>query len=178
MALIVEDGTGLVGAESYVSDTDASTYLTSIGNPGDPEWTAASVGEREIALRQATQYLNSIRRDQWRGTRKTKLQALAWPRAFAVDDDNFPIADDAVPLALERATAEAAWRFIKNSGVLIPDYAGTGDIKRRRSKVGSLEDEVEFLAGSTPGDQQVFPVIELLIAGLVDGSAQGTSERG
>ena len=37
MALIVEDGTGLANAESYVSVADATTYHTNYGNTA---WTA------------------------------------------------------------------------------------------------------------------------------------------
>jgi hypothetical protein len=74
MSLIVEDGTGLATAESYVSVADADAYHLAMGNAG---WTGTTT-VKEAALRRATQYLDA--RYRFRGTAKTTTQALLWPR--------------------------------------------------------------------------------------------------
>jgi hypothetical protein len=47
MALIVEDGTGLANAESYVSVADATTYHANIGNTA---WAVYRQSLRDITL--------------------------------------------------------------------------------------------------------------------------------
>lgn len=54
MALIVEDGTGLADAESYLSVADADTYHADRNNEA---WQDYSTAEKEAALRKATQYI-------------------------------------------------------------------------------------------------------------------------
>lgn len=80
MSIIVEDGTGLSTAESYISVADATTYFTNIGNT---TWAAiATDALREAALRKATDFMLGRYRSRWNGTRKTTTQALDWPRSL------------------------------------------------------------------------------------------------
>lgn len=74
--LTVEDGTGKVDADSYISVTDADEYHDAIGNA---TWTG-SQAQKEHALRKATQYMQQVYFDRWDGYRKTSAQALDWPR--------------------------------------------------------------------------------------------------
>lgn len=76
MPLTVENGTGLVDADSYVSLVDAAAYHTAFGNTA---WAAAaSDAIREVALRKATRYIDS--RYTYRGDQRTSTQSLVWPR--------------------------------------------------------------------------------------------------
>jgi hypothetical protein len=77
MSLIVEDGTGVALAESYISVTDADTYHASRGNT---LWSTMQVSEKEQALRRATDYMQQVYRMDWKGTRTTITQNLDWPR--------------------------------------------------------------------------------------------------
>jgi hypothetical protein len=56
MSLIVEDGTGLYNANSYVGRGAANVYLATANKIG--EWSAASDDEQEAALIIATSYLD------------------------------------------------------------------------------------------------------------------------
>lgn len=124
MALTVENGTGLSNADSYISLADANTYFTSMG---DETWTDADDTEKEAALRRATYSLDAWLRGRWKGVKKTSTQALAWPRIKKLDstegvkdEDGYELATDAVPLVVQRATAEIALielseRFIQQS---------------------------------------------------------------
>lgn len=102
MALIVEDGTGLAAADSYVSVADADAYHTAMGNAA---WASATSDEKEVALRRATQYMDTI--FQYRGERLfPTVQALEWPRDSHYFDD--------IAWRLEKACAELALRALSD----------------------------------------------------------------
>ena len=106
MSLIVEDGTGLATAESYISVADATTYFTA---RSVTTWGAlATDALREAALRRATEYMMQMYRDRWQGLRAyPTVQVLDWPRTGVVVD--FVTVDyDTVPVEVARACAELA----------------------------------------------------------------------
>lgn len=74
MALIVEDGSGLSDAESYVSVADAGTYCTAHGLTA---WTGVDA-VKESALRNATQYIDTMY--NFRSAKSYQYQALEFPR--------------------------------------------------------------------------------------------------
>jgi hypothetical protein len=127
MSLIVEDGTGLATAESYISVADASTYHS---NRGNAAWAAlASDAVREQNLRKATDYMVQCYRSAWKGVRVGVVQALDWPRFNVYSDeslvgamfvfDRFLIASNVVPVEVQRACAELALKA--SAGELNPD---------------------------------------------------------
>jgi len=78
MPLIVEDNTGLANAESYISVADADVYLA---NMGRTSWAAATTAAKEIALRKATQYIDTAY--SFRGARvRGDLQRAANSRSL------------------------------------------------------------------------------------------------
>jgi hypothetical protein len=80
MALIVEDGTGLANAESYVSVAAATTYHANVGNTA---WAAiTSDTTKEQLLRKATDYMVAQYRLQYAGCRRYSTQSLDWPRLY------------------------------------------------------------------------------------------------
>jgi hypothetical protein len=141
MALIVEDGTGLADAESFISVADATAYHAARGNDA---WAAlASDAEREKYLRRATDYMEEVYRDMWAGYRRTVTQALCWPRYMVPIKDSpggyaslpsyYP--DDSVPKLVARACAALALKAI--TGDLEPDL----DAQVKRKSVGPLDVE-------------------------------------
>lgn len=111
MSIIVEDGTGLATAESYISVAAATTYLNAIGNI---TWAAlATDALREQALRRATHFMTGHYRLRWNGTRMTMTQALDWPRSLVpLKDAPFATyyANDTVPTEVKNACASLALR--------------------------------------------------------------------
>lgn len=110
MALVVEDGTGLTNANSYISVADADTYHS---DRAHTDWGAASAGDKESALINATQYIDGKYRTRWRGWRGHENQRLAWPRYNVVDSDGWSVDWDSVPVNVQYATAEAALLIIQ-----------------------------------------------------------------
>lgn len=89
MALIVETGAIVTGADSYVSRADAITYAANRGV------TLADTTATDMTLRKACDYLQSFA-DLFKGERVTRDQPLCWPRNGAViegwqwDGDEIP----------------------------------------------------------------------------------------
>lgn len=135
MALVVEDGSGLSTAESYVSVADADTRRTNLGS--DAAWTAATTAAKEAALRKATEYLEQAYRNRWQGYRQTTTQALSWPRNSVVIDINTQIATDIVPVEVRNACADLALKAL--SETLAADLT-RGVV---REKVGPIETEYD-----------------------------------
>jgi hypothetical protein len=96
--LIAETGFGLPDATAYADIPYVSAYL--LGEQLKA-WEALSEPEQELAIIQATRYIDSL---EFVGKRKTLEQGLNWPRSN-VFYDGFEI--EGVPSTVKKATAEA-----------------------------------------------------------------------
>lgn len=150
MALIVEDGTGLSNAESYISVVDADTYHA---NRNNEAWSDYSTAEKEAALRKATQYIDGRWGRRFAGEMWSMSQALCWPRT----PTDWP---DEIPLPLQHACAEVALRAA--AAELEPDLERGGAIVSQ--SVGPLS--VTY-AEHAPGGTKL-PWVERLMARLVE----------
>lgn len=127
--LIVEDGSIVSGAESYCTVAFADTRL---GNRGFTIWTDLTTEQKEQSLRRATDYMTQSYRSSWNGMRVSSIQELDFPR-YNIVVDGFSIDSNIVPLDIQRACAELAFR------------AAAGDLDEDLSqgvvseKVGTLE---------------------------------------
>lgn len=103
MALVVEDGTGLSTAESYISVADWKAYCDARGKDyTTPAWTDTEIEQK---LRIATGYIDTIRR--YKGTRLLSSQALEFPRDSLSDDGGLAVTG--VPNRVKQACAELAF---------------------------------------------------------------------
>ena len=115
MALIVESGSIVPGAESYCTVAFANTYHASRGNTA---WEALDdADDKEPALRRATDYMLQTYRGRWKGYRVSSTQPLNWPREAVVLGDgpnNYGdvVANTIVPLEVKNACAEYALRAV------------------------------------------------------------------
>lgn len=162
MALVVENGTGLATAESYVSVASADTRHSNLGNTN---WTTLTTEQKEEALRRSTVYLEQAYRERWKGNRHTVDQALSWPRNSVVVDGFVVVDSDVVPADVANACADVAFKAA--AGDL------NADITRAviREKVGPLETEY-----SAHSPQSVrYRSIDMLLAPYLTGG--GASAR-
>lgn len=104
--MVVEDGTGLSNADSFVSVAYADTYFTTRGVSA---W--ASLTNKEALLIKATDYIEAVYSESWKGVTLNDTQSLSFPR----------IIDDATvyPDRLLKAVCELALKA--NSGDLLVD---------------------------------------------------------
>ena len=107
--LTVEDGTLVSGAEAYISVADADTYFTNRGNPS--QWSGATTGQKEAALKYAAQYMET--RYRFNGCLQDTSQALSFPRTSFYNHDGRLLAGSGViPDAIKNANAELALRHL------------------------------------------------------------------
>lgn len=139
--LIVEDGSGLPNADSYVAIAEANTYF--IDRPThkySATWSSATDDNKKSALRVATEMLDMMY--TYKTTKAVDTQSL-----------NFPIKDSTtVPLNVKKATIELAVRAL--SGDLLDDNEG-------REVESEKYDVVEFhykTTGSVP--QKAYTIVE------------------
>ncbi|WP_211440927.1 DnaT-like ssDNA-binding protein [Collimonas humicola] len=121
MALVVEDGTGMPAAESYISTADADTYHA---NRGNAAWMALATPVKEQMLRLAADYMTEAYRGRWKGYRSQNLQALDWPRKSVILTDmaiNYMIQFYVIPNEVKNAQAELAARAAALGTPLAPD---------------------------------------------------------
>jgi hypothetical protein len=160
MTLIVEDGTGLVDAESYVSVAETDTYHLNYNNTS---WALASIQNKEVALRKATQYLDSI--FLWNGSIYSTSQSLSFPRVNIMDLQG-RILDKTIPRSLKESTSELA--LIALTENLNPVTSKSDYVKRK--KVGELEIEYKDGAPSNKQYNAVFNLLKGLHTGYNGGS--------
>ena len=155
--LIVEDGTGLVDADSYISLDEYETYG---GNRG---WTLASTdAENEINLRRAFDALN--RNWNFLGDSLTDVQAGHFPLSGSTE----------VPRNIKYAQIELSYEI--QSGVdLMPTHTTIG-IASELIKVGPIE--IETGENTATGKPTVGAVTGLLRGYLAAGAGQTLLVRG
>ena len=126
--MIPEDGTGLVGANAYVSIEFADEYFSARKNEA---WVGLDSAAKEAAIIKATDYLEAVYWGKWQGEKLKADQALAFPRK--------PFG---IPTKFKFAVCELAIKA--NSGELL------SDIERltTKEKVGSIE--VEYSSSADP----------------------------
>jgi len=101
MALVVEDGTGLSTANSYLSIADFKSYWVDRGTTWADTKTDAEI---TVSLIKATQYIDN--NFTFQGARSLSAQALEWPQYNAVDCSGYYVTG--LPVKVGYATAEAA----------------------------------------------------------------------
>ena len=101
MAIIVENGTIVAGADSYVSLTDARVIASALGLA-----LPVADADAEVALRKGRLYVDGYE-PQFSGRRVSQTQPLAWPRQSAVLHGYY-WPSDTIPPALIDAQVMAA----------------------------------------------------------------------
>ena len=99
--MIVENGTGLPNANSYVTVEFADDYFSARGVSG---WVSLTTEKKEQALICGTDFIDSIY--QWYGKKATSEQALRFPRVNLVDYEGQPV--EGIPTCLKQAVCDAS----------------------------------------------------------------------
>ncbi len=160
---IVEDGTGLADATSYLSVAEANVILEA--NPHVyPVWSARGTSDRQKLLVWATRVLDAAVR--WYGRKTVESSALRWPRTGVVDRDGVALAATVLPPALKLATATFAASLGVADRTAERDQDGLVSLK---ADVVELEFRDGFRIPTVPGH------VGMLLIGL--GATPGTGIR-
>lgn len=156
MAFLVEDGTGLALANSYISIAEADTHH---GDRNQTAWTGTDP-VKQAALIKATDYVDKRFGKRFRGFRESKTQGLEWPRIDAFDNDDFLYSDvDRIPRNLKKAIAEYALLALQlvdllptparpfpilNPATGTVTSGGSSQVISKKEKVDVIEEETRF----------------------------------
>jgi len=168
MAFVVEDGTGVAGANSYASVEFADAYFEERGNE---VWAAiAGPADKEKLLIRATDYIELVYARRFMGDMVLISQALSWPRYYAD-----PHLHTVVPLALQKATAEYALRA--NDGPLLPDPTvdanGVATVVTKKV-IGPIEKEFKVMGSGRINSFRSYPVADAYMVSLLAPGTGGT----
>lgn len=133
--------------------------------------------QKEVALRQGTQYINFKYLQRWKGQRLNVIQTLQWPR-FGVMLDSVRsssnssfdsgifhglIPSNIVPVPVQQATCEAAVRA--SSAQLAPDLPRGGRIQSRKIDV------IETTYFNDAPSSTTFPLIEMILGDYISSAS-------
>lgn len=116
MAIIVEDGTNVDGANSYISIEYLRDYATARGIDTIPVADA----DVEVLIISAMDYIE-VQGGRYQGRKTVSTQPLQFPR-YPVYIDSYLIGDDEIPETLKKAQAQLCIEAI--SANLMPNVSG------------------------------------------------------
>jgi hypothetical protein len=154
MPIIVEDGSQVAGANSYISESFLTVYAEDRGITLTQ--TASALIYRSMSYVETRNY---------KGNKASETQSLQWPRENVyIDGYLFP--DDQIPIELQNAQAETCLSIDQGN-----DPAATTDRAVKREKVDVLEVEYMDNASSKPTYTSINVWLDKL---LQNGSGSGS----
>lgn len=167
--MIVETGSGVVGANSYVSAEEADTYFEPEDNTA---WTEQDEIQKDVFLVKASRAIDREFAGRWVGQRSKLSQGLDWPRTNAVDKNGFDVSYS-IPTCLRVAVCERAEQL--RSGV--STTATTARIKRESVEVGPVKTETEYVDGATASTGSSVSLEDILLPLLRSGPSSRNLTR-
>ena len=168
LAFVVEDGSGLSAATSYLSIADMKQYWDNMG------YSHASLESTAIKqyLNLSAKALDGQYGGRWPGIRGTVSQGLLWPRIGALYYDGSSIGSSTLPGEIEDAIAELAYIISQGTEVTAVN-TDTADVKRESVNVaGAISESKEYW-----GLLRLSPVMPTVINALVPILGSGTSVK-
>ena len=148
MATIVEDGSIVTGANSYVSEAELSAYATARA------YTLVSTAA--VLLVKSMDYIEN---QLFIGTKYSADQPLSWPRDY-VYIDGYLFDNDAIPSQLKNAQMAAALAIDSGNSPL-----AAVDRQTQKERVGELEVVYKNSSVSNPIDPTINMYLRPLLAG-------------
>lgn len=148
MAIVIEDGTIVTGANSYATEAELTAYALARG-------TTIASGQETLLLK-AMDYLEQL---DYVGTKYTKDQPLQWPRD-GVYIDGFPYTTTEIPPQV--VTAQLAVALAINSGF---DPLATIERATSREKLDVLEVEYQGNAAAYPIIRSINAAVKKIVNG-------------
>ena len=112
MALVIEDGTGKLDSNSYITVAEYNAFL-------DARYvsrSAISEAQAEAYILRATDYFETLKFQGWK---HEELQAMQWPRSNIIID-GFSVNSDEIPIEVKLALYELAYAYEQGYGITDP----------------------------------------------------------
>lgn len=159
MALIVEDGSIVANANTYIDEAFLQDYANLRGLELPP-----ISSDVEVLIIKGADYVESFR-DQFKGSKVSSTQSMQWPRQN-VTIDGFSFPSDQIPGELKNAQAQAAIEI--NQGA---DLQANQGQTVKREKVDVIE--VEYMDGSSQSVN--YPKVDSYLDSLLNRSGNSGS---
>lgn len=164
MALVVEDGSVVDNANTYVDVDDVDTYcaLMNYTTWTEADDTPTETAKKESAIYRSMQFFESL---SYLGSKTAYDNPLSFPREYIYMEtgDEFP--DDEIPLVLKNAVCEGAYLEYVTPGAT---FVTGGDVKRvKRKKIDVLETEYFSSRASVP-----YPKLKTMIKDFLSSSSE------
>jgi hypothetical protein len=158
MPLVLEDGTGISGADAYVSTAEVDTYAAAYGK--GTVWASLQSSAKEIHVRKATRFADD--KYPFPGTPLKGTQGLFFP-VDSITVRGWPVTG--VPRQLKDAVCELA--IISANGTDLIESVSARAYTYRSVKAGDVEKTERF---DSVDNQPIFRGVELLLTPLLSGN--------
>lgn len=160
MALVIEDGSGVTGANSYIDVETARAYATARG-------LSLPVADADVEklLVKAMDFIESFR-GEFQGLKTLAENPLQWPRT-GVTLDGYVITDDTIPTIL--ASAQAQLAADANLQDLMPIGTGREVVMEKVDVVA-----VQYAESGNTNPQPIFTKAEALLKPLLKSGLFGS----
>lgn len=160
MALTIEDGSGVAGANSYIDVATARAYAAARGLT-----LPAADGDVEALLIKAMDFIEAYRGD-FQGRKTAATNPLQWPRTGVILD-GYSLAEDAIPQVLKDAQAQLA--IDAQNADLMPIGTGREIVMERVDVV-----QVQYAESGSTNPQPIFTKAEALLKPLLKSGLFGS----
>lgn len=116
ITLVVEDGTGLAGANALASRLAVQSVLD--GMPHTEAWDDKDEDEQNVLIAEGSAWLARL---TWDGVRLNATQAMPLPRIGLYAPDGYVVASDSVPAFAVRALARLCLHLAAQTASLFTD---------------------------------------------------------
>lgn len=161
MALVVENGSVVSGANTYVNVSDVAAFCTLMNYT---TWTSAPISsletqKKESAIIRSMQFFETL---SYRGQKTAFDNPLEWPRSYVylATGDEFP--SDEIPTKLKNAVCEGAYLEYVTPDCLFSSGGDTRKVKKK--KIDVLETEYFSSTFSVP-----YPKLKKLVSEYTNG---------
>ena len=142
--LIIEDGSVVAGANSFITVAEWEAYLSLYGKSA-----TGTEDEKETNLIKAQRAIST--RYSFDGVIVEQTQSTCLPRNWSRKIKGFTIANNVVPQDLKDCQAELAWSIQEGADPFADATEGArGPVEGDKSKAGPVETEKTYGSGGTP----------------------------
>jgi len=159
MTIIVEDGSGIENANSYVSASDVTAYCTAMNYT---DWNTPDDSDNVNGC--ILRAMRFIEANSFIGVKTQTTNDLEWPREDAYERNGLLFEDDIIPHKVKNAVCEATYQENVSPWSLQPNISA-GNMKKE--EYGSVSFEY-FESQNT--QKPIFPSISGILIGLIQSS--------
>lgn len=168
MTIIVENGSIVPNANSYITVSGVDSYCSAMGYDA---WTTTSSGIKEQSLLKAMRYIDGLR---WKGIKYTQDQYTSWPRDDVYDVDERLVPYTVIPIKVIEAVCEACVLSLPTSEFNLEPTITKDDYKTSEA-VASVVSNTYVVTDDTIRSKST--IIESKLRGLLKNKIIITIER-